>query len=142
MTPDQALDYVTQLAERLAETRPYLMAQCSGRWQGPAIRLDAPSGLWWKAGPMAVCASPWDTGPDGLPQDQWLHVSVSTPSRCPSYEELTEVRDRLFRVDDTVVHVWPPRSEHFSLHRYCLHLWTPMDGRRPLPDLRGQMGGV
>jgi hypothetical protein len=67
---------------------------------------------------------------------------VSRPKRDPTYADLLEVRRRFFREGDTVLHVFPPSSEHFSYHDHCLHLWTPIDGSRPIPDLRGQGGGV
>lgn len=91
---------------------------------------------------MLCIVGPWNVTTAAGLADLWLHVSVSTPDRDPSYEQLTLVRDYLFREMDTVLHVWPPRTEHYSLHPHCLHLWTPIDGSRPIPDLRNERGQV
>lgn len=139
--------YIDSLVCALRDMRPELLVECQGRWEGPLIRAAAQQGLWWR-GParLLVCISPWDAGtmtPEALnAPPAWLHVSVSTPERCPTYDELTEVRRRFFRPTDTVLHVWPPIDEHYSLHPYCLHLWARLDGGREIPDLRGVGGGV
>lgn len=141
-------EYLESMVRTLRDHRPELLRPVHGSWQGPEADPRTPAGIfWWSHGHKVLTfASPWDAGapdlPGGTHAGLWLHVSVSRRDRCPSYEELTEVRDRLFRATDTVLHVWPPRDEHFSLHPNCLHLWTPMDGSRPIPDLRGVGGGV
>ena len=138
-TRPTAAEYIRSMVATLLQHRPELLRRVDGAWKGPEADPRAPSGiLWWAHGNMLVMASPWNAADKSL----WLHVSVSRRDRCPSYDELTEVRDRLFRTTDTVLHVWPPRDEHYSHHPYCLHLWTPMDGSRPIPDLRGDGGGV
>lgn len=127
--------YLESVVALLHERRPELLGALHG-FVGPTSD-ERVAGLIFRRGRLLVVVSPWDTD-EGL----WLHVSVSTPTRCPTYDELTRVRRSLFRDTDTVLHVWPPASEHYSLHPYCLHLWTPMDGTRPIPDLRGNEGGV
>ncbi len=141
MTREEAEAYLTSVVLLLKTHRPYLLEEQRGKWSGPTANINAPSGLLFR-GParLLVFVSPWDT--TGRDEDLWLHVSVSTPTRDPTYAELTDVRRRLFREADTVLHVWPPASEHYNLHPHCLHLWTPMDGSRPIPDLRGEGGGV
>ncbi len=136
--PSVASLYLGSLWNTLREHRPELVAERRGRWEGPFLDARAPTGLWFK-GPkkFKVCVSPWDVE-EGL----WLHVSVSSPRRPPHYDELTDIVRRFFRETDTVLHVWPPKAEHYKLHPHCLHLWTPMDGHRPIPDLRGTGGGV
>lgn len=65
----------------------------------------------------------------------WEHVSVSTPYRCPTWEEMCKVKE-LFWDDpeDWAVQYHPPLSRHVNNHRYCLHLWRPTDcGEMPFP---------
>ena len=132
-------EYLAMCRDLFRRHRPELLVPRRGRWEGPLWHDRCP-GAVFQRGPLSVIASPWDT--TGEDADLWLHVSVSHRVRTPTYEELTDARDTLFRPTDTVLHVWPPRSEHFNLHPNCLHLWTPMDGSRPIPDLRGDGGGV
>ncbi len=67
---------------------------------------------------------------DGL---GWEHVSVSLRSRCPTWEEMEFVRELFFRDDETVMQLSVPRSDHVNCHRYCLHLWRPLDQEIPRP---------
>ena len=137
---EEARAYVEALVRELAIHRPHLLERKAGRFSGPEVYLDRPTGLWYTLGPLRVCVSPWD--PVAPNAGRWLHASISHPLRCPSYEELLDVRRRIFRPDEVVLQVFPPSDEHFSLHPYTLHLWATFDGGRPIPDLRGDGGGV
>lgn len=55
----------------------------------------------------------------------WEHVSVSRKNRCPNWPEMSRIRDLFFRDDETVVEYHVPKSDHISVHDYCLHLWRP-----------------
>lgn len=69
---------------------------------------------------------------DGL---GWDHVSVSTRSRCPTWEEMAYIKSLFFRDDETAIEFHVPVSDHINQHPYCLHLWRPNDGREiPRPD--------
>lgn len=137
-TPEE---YLASIVALFREHRPELLKTQRGRWDGPMTHPgQLVAGLVFKGPGLLVLVSPWDT--TGADEDLWLHVSVSRRDRDPSYAELTECRTRFFHPTDTVLHVWPPVAEHFNLHPHCLHLWTPLDGHRPIPDLRGQGGGV
>jgi len=63
----------------------------------------------------------------------WEHVSVSHPDRCPSYEEMDEVKRRFWQDTDTVMQLHVPRDDHRNCHPYCLHLWRPMKAEIPKP---------
>lgn len=63
----------------------------------------------------------------------WEHVSVSLPNRTPTWDEMEFVRELFWQDDETVMQLSVPRSEHISLHRYCLHLWRPTDVAVPVP---------
>lgn len=65
----------------------------------------------------------------------WLHVSASYADHLPAYAELKMVKDVFIGEDRKAIQVFPPKSEHYNLHDYCLHLWHCMDGD-PVPDFR------
>lgn len=63
----------------------------------------------------------------------WEHVSVSLKNRVPTWDEMEFVRGLFWRDDETVMQLSVPRAQHISMHRYCLHLWRPVDGQIPVP---------
>lgn len=63
----------------------------------------------------------------------WEHVSVSTPRRCPTWEEMCKIKDLFWRPDEWVVQFHPPESANVSNHAYCLHMWRPVHAEMPLP---------
>jgi hypothetical protein len=63
----------------------------------------------------------------------WDHVSVSTPDRCPTWDEMQWVRSKFFDDADTVVQFSPPAALHINCHPYCLHLWRPHERAIELP---------
>jgi hypothetical protein len=82
-------------------------------------------------GALMVIAS----GTTELDGRRWAHVSFSRPRRMPSYDDLALVKERFIGVERKAISVHPPRSEHVSIHAYCLHLWCCLDGDG-LPDFR------
>lgn len=52
-----------------------------------------------------------------------LHISVSHPSRYPTWDELASARDRFGGPDFRMVMRFPPRDEYVNLHNTCLHIW-------------------
>ncbi len=72
---------------------------------------------------------------------RWIHVSVSRRDRLPSYDDLAAVKRTFVGDDRRALQVFAPVGEHFNLHRFCLHLWTCLDGDG-LPDFRDSSGGV
>lgn len=67
---------------------------------------------------------------DGL---MWEHVSVSTATRCPTWEEMCFIKEIFWDAEDTVMQLHPPRSRYVNNHPYCLHLWRPTDKEIPMP---------
>jgi len=63
----------------------------------------------------------------------WEHVSVSTPSRCPNWEEMTWIKNLFWGDDDVVIQYHPARSSYVNYHPYCLHLWRPQGIALPTP---------
>jgi hypothetical protein len=53
-----------------------------------------------------------------LPGEPWEHVSVSTPTRCPSWEEMCWVKDVFFSGEETVVQLHPPKSKYVNDNPY------------------------
>lgn len=56
----------------------------------------------------------------------WEHVSVSTSTRCPTWEEMCFIKEQFWDGDDCVVQFHPPESEYVNNHPFCLHLWRPI----------------
>ncbi|MCX7772945.1 MAG: hypothetical protein N2376_07530 [Clostridia bacterium] len=63
----------------------------------------------------------------------WDHVSVSYSNRCPTWEEMSYIKDAFFGPDECVVQYHPAKSEYVNLHPYCLHLWRPQNEAIPMP---------
>lgn len=63
----------------------------------------------------------------------WDHVSVSLPSRCPTWDEMQFVKRTFFADHEWAYELHPPAAQNISLHNYCLHLWRPHDQDIPLP---------
>jgi len=63
----------------------------------------------------------------------WEHVSVSIADRCPTWDEMEEVKRRFWDDVDTVMQLHVPPAEHRNCHPYCLHLWRPTDCEIPRP---------
>lgn len=57
---------------------------------------------------------------DGL---GWEHVSVSITDRCPTWEEMSFVKNLFWGDEDLAVQMHPPKSDYVNNHLYCLHLW-------------------
>ena len=56
----------------------------------------------------------------------WEHVSVSTPERCPTWNEMCFVKSLFWDNEDCVIQFHPPRSDYVNMHKFCLHLWRPV----------------
>lgn len=63
----------------------------------------------------------------------WDHVSVSRSDRCPTWDEMCQIKRRFFRDDETVMQLHVPPHENINMHPYCLHLWRPQDVPIPRP---------
>lgn len=64
----------------------------------------------------------------------WEHVSASRVDRCPTWEEMCQIKDMFWDKTDCVVQFHPPESEYVNNHPYCLHLWKPIGIALPMPD--------
>ena len=76
----------------------------------------------------------------------WDHISISpNAARCPTWDEMTFVKDLFFRDDEPAMQLHPPKAVYINQHAYVLHLWRPqteeerqaiaaMYGDEPRPD--------
>lgn len=53
----------------------------------------------------------------------WEHVSVSYRKRCPTWEEMCEIKSMFWNPEEVVVQYHPRESEYVNRHPFCLHLW-------------------
>lgn len=63
----------------------------------------------------------------------WDHVSVSHPSRCPNWIEMSRIKELFFLPEECAMQLHVPEAEHINNHPYCLHLWRPHDVEIPRP---------
>lgn len=63
----------------------------------------------------------------------WDHVSVSRPNRCPTWNEMDEVKRLFFRPEEVVMQLHPAEADYINRHPFTLHLWRPHDQAIPQP---------
>ena len=66
----------------------------------------------------------------------WKHVSVSLeyqPNTCPSWKMMCKIKDIFWDEEDVVVQYHPKKSDYVNMHKGCLHLWQPFDGKMAVP---------
>lgn len=73
---------------------------------------------------------------NGIRSPEWEHVSVSLKERCPTWEEMCQIKDLFFREDEAVIQIHPAKEEYVNIHKNCLHLWRPKNQKLPLPEKR------
>lgn len=66
-------------------------------------------------------------------EDEWDHVSISLPNRCPNWEEMSYFKDLFFFETECVMQLHPPKENYINIHPYCLHLWRPQKKVIPQP---------
>ncbi len=65
-------------------------------------------------------------------KSEWKHVSVSTGvKRCPTWEEMCQVKELIFEDHEIAVQFHPAKSEYVNLAENCLHLWSHMSIKTP-----------
>ena len=63
----------------------------------------------------------------------WEHLSVSMPTRCPSWEQMCVMKDIFWNKDECCVEYHPREEDYVNNHPYCLHIWKPTDVDIPTP---------
>lgn len=65
-------------------------------------------------------------GQEPVSGDPWplsWHLSISTPYRNPSWEEIKQARYDLVPHDVTMAMILPPVEQYVNIHNYCFHLY-------------------
>lgn len=65
--------------------------------------------------------------------DGWEHVSVSTATRCPTWEEMSWIATRFFG-DEPAMQLHVSSEDRVNYHPFCLHWWRPIGREIPLPS--------
>ena len=99
---------------------------------GQPIHRTALDGAFFVDGRIFVMAS---TG------HGWEHVSVSLETRCPTWQEMDEIKRIFFLPHEAAIQIRPPEEDHVDCHPYCLHLWAPVKGKMRLPP-KSLVGGA
>lgn len=68
-----------------------------------------------------------------LPLPAWEHVSVSCQDRCPTWEEMDEVRGLFWPENEVVVQFMIRGQAKVNIHPHTLHMWRPVGIEIPMP---------
>lgn len=63
----------------------------------------------------------------------WEHVSVSVFNRCPTWQEMSYIKDLFWDDDDCVMQLHVPKADWINNHPFTLHLWRPIGIEIPRP---------
>ena len=55
----------------------------------------------------------------------WEHLSVSTPTKTPTWDQMCAINDAIFEDEEETVEFHPKKSEYINVHPHCLHIWRP-----------------
>ncbi|MBO7615011.1 MAG: hypothetical protein J6T15_04885 [Bacilli bacterium] len=55
----------------------------------------------------------------------WEHLSVSMPSKTPSWDQMCVMKDIFFEEEEECFEYHPKKSEYVNMHPHCLHIWRP-----------------
>jgi len=58
------------------------------------------------------------------------HLSISHPTRYPTWDEVAEARYNLLPLNATIAMLLPPPSEYVNIHDTTFHLWEVPELRR------------
>ncbi len=59
-------------------------------------------------------------------QGGWEHLSVSMPSKTPSWDQMCKMKEVFFDDEEEAVEYHPKKSEYINAHPHCLHIWRPI----------------
>jgi len=106
-----------------------LLEKSRMQFPGLVSRPGSFSGIFQLKNIRVVASDSAEPGSDG-----WEHVSVSTATRCPTWEEMCFVKSLFWDDEETVMQLHPPKSQWVNNHPYCLHLWRKIDRDPPMPN--------
>lgn len=59
-------------------------------------------------------------------QGGWEHLSVSMPSRTPTWDQMCTMKNIFWEDEEECVEYHPPKSQYVNIHEHCLHIWKPV----------------
>ncbi len=63
----------------------------------------------------------------------WEHLSVSMPSKTPTWEQMCMMKDMFWNKDEVCIQYHPREEDYVNNHPHCLHIWKPTDVEIPTP---------
>ena len=65
----------------------------------------------------------------------WEHCSVSPSKKniIPTWDDMCMIKNLIFKEDEAVIQIHPPKDEYVNNMPNCLHLWRYLDGDMVLP---------
>lgn len=65
--------------------------------------------------------------------EEWEHLSVSTPVKTPTWEQMCKMKEIFWRDDEVCMELHPKKEEYVNNHPYCLHIWRSTGVEIPTP---------
>ena len=56
----------------------------------------------------------------------WEHLSVSTPSKTPTWDQMCKMKEIFWKDDETCIEYHPAKDQYVNMHSHCLHIWRPV----------------
>lgn len=66
----------------------------------------------------------------------WEHLSVSMPSRTPTWDQMCKMKDIFWNDDETCVEYHPSKEQYVNMHPHCLHIWKPVWDEQFMQELK------
>ncbi len=63
----------------------------------------------------------------------WEHLSVSMPSKTPSWDQMCRMKDIFWNKNEACVEYHPKEEDYINNHPHCLHIWRPTEVELPTP---------
>lgn len=109
------------------------------KWRMKNIGFESPKGASFGAFRIVMrsCVLQVISSGDSIdyPESKgWEHVSVSTGSRCPTWDEMCFIKNLFWSAEETVIQFHPKSTKYVNTHQFCLHLWKKGDHELP-PEL-------
>ena len=63
----------------------------------------------------------------------WEHLSVSMPSKTPTWEQMCMMKDIFWNKNECCIEYHPKEEDYVNNHPHCLHIWKPTEVEIPKP---------
>lgn len=95
---------------------------------------DGCNGAFTVRGPAYILHVMASDGTDDESQG-WEHVSVSTPTKTPSWRDMAWVKDQFWEEHESCFQLHPPVEDYINFHPFCLHIWRHKVIPTPRPPI-------